>query len=484
MKKCNMLFIMTDEQRFDAVGYQNRHVKTPNLDSLAEDSVVFDYAYTTNPSCIPARAAIFTGRYPSQCGAPCYITPLPEREMTFMKRLQEGGYYTAVVGKQHFWKSKIEKGYDYMNIVDNHCPPDVIDGVVRAEDFGLPANLTVMDHVPGYVSYLFDNGFREGKELFEEIDTAGIYRWKEAEKYYVDAYIGNKGVEWLKEKKPADRPWFLTLSFPGPHMPFDGIGLPDEAAYEEDELDMPQTKAEDLLEKPPHFRDIFSKYGEISEDGESIQGGLSEKQIRKMRKAYYANITLIDRKIGEVIEELKKSGDYDNTLIIFTSDHGEYLGDFGVATKAQYLSEVLMRIPLLVKPPIKRYEGYHENSFVSSAEIAATFLTAAGIEVPDNMQKRSLTGFYMGSPDRQDDIYMEARDLRGIRTKEYKLVFYADREYGELYDMRQDPWERHNLWDVPGCQNIKQALLGRLLNHMVKLGENSHVAWNVGAPEI
>ena len=203
-----------------------------------------------------------------------------------------------------------------------------------------------------------------------------------------------------------------------------------------------------------------------------------------MRKAYYANVSLIDRKIGEVIEVLKKSGEYENTLIIYTSDHGDYMGDFGVAAKAQYLSEVLMRIPFLLKPPIKDFKGYHEKSFVSSVEIAATFLTAGGIAVPDNMQGRSLTGFYEGVPERQDDIYMEARDLRGIRTKDFKLVFYAEREYGELYDMNQDPWERHNLWDHPAQQKTKQELLCRLMNHMVRLGENSQAAWNVGAPEI
>lgn len=484
MKRCNLLFIMTDEQRFDAVGYQNPCVKTPNLDALAEESVVFDYAYTTNPSCIPARAAIFTGRYPSQCGAPCYITPLPKKETTFMKLLQEGGYYTAVVGKQHFWKSEIEKGYDYMDIVDNHFPPAVIDDKVRESDFGLPANLTVTDQVPSYIRFLWENGFKKGEELFEEIDDGGIYRWKEDEKYYVDAYIGDKGVKWLKNKKPADRPWFLTLSFPGPHMPFDGIGLPDDKLYDEEDMDMPQTEPADILEKPPHFKNIFSKYGKVSEDGRSVEGGLSESQIRKMRKAYYANVSLIDRKIGEVIEVLKKSGEYENTLIIYTSDHGDYMGDFGVAAKAQYLSEVLMRIPFLLKPPIKDFKGYHEKSFVSSVEIAATFLTAGGIAVPDNMQGRSLTGFYEGVPERQDDIYMEARDLRGIRTKDFKLVFYAEREYGELYDMNQDPWERHNLWDHPAQQKTKQELLCRLMNHMVRLGENSQAAWNVGAPEI
>ena len=99
-------------------------------------------------------------------------------------------------------------------------------------------------------------------------------------------------------------------------MPFDGIGLPDDKLYEEEDLDMPQTEPADILEKPPHFRDIFSKYGKVSEDGRAIEGGLSEEQIRKMRKAYYANVSLIDRKIGEVIEELKKSGEYENKMCI------------------------------------------------------------------------------------------------------------------------------------------------------------------------
>lgn len=118
-KRPNILFIMTDEQRFDAVGYRNPEVVTPNLDALKEDSIDFCQAYTSNPSCIPARAAIFTGRYPSQCGVPGYMSCLPKTETTFMKLLKDGGYHTAVVGKQHFWKSEIERGYDYEDIVDD-----------------------------------------------------------------------------------------------------------------------------------------------------------------------------------------------------------------------------------------------------------------------------------------------------------------------------------------------------------------------------
>ena len=113
---------MTDEQRFDAVGWENPSVKTPCLDALALDSMVFRRAYTTNPSCIPARAAIFTGRYPSQCGVPTYISCLPESEKTFMSILRNNGYHTSVIGKQHFSQSKIFHGYDEEETIDLHSP--------------------------------------------------------------------------------------------------------------------------------------------------------------------------------------------------------------------------------------------------------------------------------------------------------------------------------------------------------------------------
>ena len=125
-KRPNILLIMTDEQRVDAVGYRNPEVHTPNLDRLAQESVRFTNAYATNPSCIPARAAIFTGRYPSQCGAPTYMTPLPKNEVPIMRLLRAGGYHTAVVGKQHFWRYEGDKGYDWADIIDEHFTPEVI----------------------------------------------------------------------------------------------------------------------------------------------------------------------------------------------------------------------------------------------------------------------------------------------------------------------------------------------------------------------
>ncbi|RME63929.1 MAG: DUF4976 domain-containing protein [Caldilineae bacterium] len=482
----NILLIMTDQQRHDAVGYVNEEVKTPHLDHLARESVVFTHAYTTNPSCIPARAAIFTGKYPSQCGAPSYMTYLPAHEVTFMRRLQESGYYTAVIGKQHFWKSTVDKGYDYMDIVDEHFPPRVLSKEVDPSRFGLPSNSTVMDTASSYLHFLVDNGFTSGTELFEKVaSTKEVYRWLADEKYHVDCYIGDRGVEWLQNSQPSG-PWFLTLSFPGPHTPFDGIGLPDERLYEESQISLPATAPEDIFQKPPHYRHLLSRYCEIDETSQQIISRMSDDEMRLMRKAYYANISLIDRKIGAVVEALKRSGVYDNTMIIFLSDHGDFLGDFGMAQKMQCVSEALMRVPFLIKPPIPDFRGRREDSFVSSVEVAATCLTAAQTEVPENTSRRSLTQFFDGSsePVLWDDVYLEARDIRGIRDRRYKLAYYAGRTYGELYDLEEDPHERRNLWFQEEYSGIKQRLILRLLDKLVQMGENMHVIWHPATPPI
>lgn len=481
----NIVLIMTDEQRWDAAGFRNPEVITPNLDELHKDSVDFTRAYTTNPSCIPARAAIFTGRYPSQCGAPGYMTALPETETTFMKLLRDGGYYTAVVGKQHFWKSEIERGYDYEDIVDEHEPPDVISLEMGEDYFGLPANKTTAPEVSSYVKYLYDHGFRKGSELYRQVNEKGIFEFFGEEKFYVDAYVGNRGLEWLEERRPKDRPWFLTLSFPGPHMPFDGLGLPDSGQYDEACLTVPATGVEDLFWKPPHYLDIVRKYGDVDLVNHTSPNGFTEAEIRLMKKAYYSNTTLIDRKIGEVVKKLRELRLYDDTMIIFTSDHGDYMGEFGVASKAQYPSEALMRIPFLLKPALRDFKGYEEPSFVSSVEIAATCLTAAGLPVPSEMQGRSLTGFFeRETAVRKTVMYMEARDIRAVRDERYKLAYYAGRDYGEFYDLTIDPVEKYNLWDDPRIQREKERLMRLLMDQLISLGENAAVEWHPTAPPI
>jgi uncharacterized sulfatase len=458
-RRPNILFIMADEQRFDALGSVNPVVQTPHLDRLAEDSIVFNRAYTTNPSCVPARAAMFTGRYPSQCGAPTFITYVNDDETTFMSLLQANGYHTAVIGKQHFGNTGITKGYDYEDIIDLHSPADIDK---------------VNEHSPSYLKYLAEAGFTDKEQLFSRVTTY-TRKWKADIKYHVDHYIGEQGKQWLTEGRPANQPWFLCLSFPGPHQPFDCLGTPQAERYSLEHIDMPVTTMQDLEQKPAYYR------AKIDE-----RGILSQEEVRLMRLAYYANMSLIDDKVGEVLDTLKAIGEYDHTLIVYTSDHGDFQGDFGLAYKGQYLSEVLMRVPLLMKPPIVGFQGYAEQSFAANFDIAATCLGAARIPVPSDMSCKDLSGYWLPENRQEARAYMytEASDVRAIRDDKWKMIHYRKRPYGELYDLENDPWERLNLWDDPSVMEVKTRLYASMMDELIKLGQKSNATWSENAPQI
>ncbi|MFI2856305.1 sulfatase [Paenibacillus sp. JSM ZJ436] len=464
----NILFIMTDEQRFDTLGTVNSAVRTPHLDQLAREGISFTRAYTTNPSCVPARAAIITGRYPSKCGAPTYITHLPPHEVTFTSLLQQQGYYTAVLGKQHFGDSLIDRGYDHADIIDLHGPGDWdIEG----------------ESETSYMKFLKAAGFTRTSQLSERVNRYS-QRWITEARYHIDDYIGELCKSWLRHQRPKGQPWYCCLSFPGPHMPFDGAGLPQETGYRLEDIDLPLTEESDLDSKPPHFRQqLVTGQGN---PGGAMANGMTKQELRETRLSYYANMSLIDQKIGEVITELKAAGEYDNTLILFTSDHGEYMGDFGMMGKGQYLSEVLMRVPFLIKPPVSGFTGRTEEAFVSNLDIAATCLSAAGAQVPGNMDSVDLSPFWKPGAEKpvKDTVYLEAGDLRAVRNESWKLVYYRGRPYGELYHLKEDPWERHNLWENASASGVKEQLKSLLMDELLALGERSHMPWNDKAPQI
>lgn len=448
-RRSNILFLMTDEHRADAIGYSNKAVKTPHLDRLASEAVVFTNAYSTSPSCVPARAAIYTGRYPSQCGAPTYITYLPSSETTFMRRLRAAGYYTAAIGKQHFGQASVEHGYDY---------EDLIDGEAGAQN-------------DSYTRALREAGLQQ-REMRKPAGKFA-FRWEGDPRYHIDGFVGDRAVEFVQKGCPVNQPWFLTVSFHGPHQPFDGLGLPTEGQYT-GPLPRPFTTAADLRGKPPHFSDIAGH-----------SGGLDDAQIALIRRSYYSKISFIDQKIGQILAALKARGEYDNTLIVFTADHGDFMGEFGMVYKAQYLSEALMRIPMLAKPPIAGFQGRTVDAFVQNFDIAPTSLATAGATVPAGMPARDLTPFWSSpAPARRELCFFDAQSLQGVRDRRWKLVQYRDRRWGELYDLEQDPYEKLNLWDSPAVAEVKARLRNELLNHVIGILPNAGAEWNHGAPAI
>ncbi|CAM3822471.1 MULTISPECIES: sulfatase family protein [Paenibacillus] len=461
--KPNILFLMTDQQRNDTFSCINPEVVTPHMDQLIADSVFFSNARCANPSCVPSRAAIMTGKFPSECECPTFITHLPAHETTFMSRLQEAGYHTAVIGKQHFAGSPIKRGYDEEMIIDGHSAlyPD--------------------DTIQPYLDYLTENGIDRKHVMSKTLISGGT--WEVDTKYHLDDYIGELGKAWMKKKGAAkdecDKPWFLTLSFSGPHHPYDCEGTEFAELYDYEKLSVPKTSYADLDEKPPHFKQMGS-YADI------YLKHFSEETFKKTKRSYYANISLIDQKVGELIRIMKENHLYDNTLIIYTSDHGDFMGDFGMVEKLQCLSDSLMRVPLFIKPPIQGFSGFEVKDDVLNIDIAATCLEVAGAEVPASLSNYPYTCYWDDSKQKKvrDAIYMEAGSIRGCIHQGIKTVHYLDRSYGELYDLNKDPQESHNLWNDPEYTEHKLEGYRIIVNHMYRAIPKSDIPWNVGTPDI
>lgn len=458
--KPNILFIMTDQQRFDTFSMNNDIIKTPNFDKLIADSVFYKNAYCSNPSCVPSRAAIMTGKMPSECQCPAYITDLPIDETTFMTRLKDSGYYTAVIGKQHFANSKIEKGFTEEHIIDGHSP------------FAPPHS------IPEYIRYLAENGISP-KDAYKKTCISGG-EWLVDEKHHIDNVIGEMGKSWIEKQDPnSDTPWFFALSFPGPHHPYDLEGTKYSEMYDLADMNPPKTSYEDLDQKPPHFKKMDSYANIYLKD-------YTDEQYRKSKRAYYANMTLIDEKVGQVIETLKAKGLYDNTLIFFTSDHGDFLGDFGMMEKLQCLTDSLMRVPMFVKPPVKDFKGYQTEDKILNIDIASTCLNVAGVEVPKELSNYAYNCYWDKNYEMKTRPYipMEARDIKGVIVGDFKVVCYIEREYGEVYDMKNDPDEVTNLWNDPKYQDVKIKGMMLTMNEMYKAIPKHDTLWNIGTPEI
>lgn len=451
----NILLLMTDEQRFDQLGCVNPIVRTPAIDALAADGVLFCRGYTPSPSCVPARAALATGMYPSQNHAPTFVTYLPDDAKTFTAMLRDSGYFTAVVGKQHFGETKVDRGYLYEEIIDAHLA--VADVQARRSE-------------NSWFNYLAEQGVRGIADLAEPLFPM-VQRWKADPKLHVDSFVGERTMRWLREDRPIDRPWYLCCSFLGPHMPIDGLGLPHERLYDGVEIDMPQTSVDDHAGKPDFQR---------IPHGTTEPGELTQEQIRLARLSSHANMSLIDEQIGRTIEFLKQTGEYDNTLILFVSDHGDYLGDFGKLGKSQCLAEVLMRIPFIAKPPGGSVRGKREQSLVNLVDIAPTCLAAAGLAKPAQMPGIDLSRYWRTADDLNDRprIYMEAGRIRGLREGDWKICHYFERAYGELYNLRDDPFERNNLWEDPACRKKRDAMQIALLEELMRISPRHDAPWN------
>jgi arylsulfatase len=462
----NILWICTDQQRFDTLGcYGNPHVLTPNLDRLAASGVLFENAFCQSPVCTPSRASFLTGRYPRATRCRQNGQDIPNDEVLVTRLINDAGYLCGLSGKLHIsacnpatnreTERRIDDGYDVFHW--SHHP---------YQQWGTPAN--------EYQLWLRENGRKYRREPFEH--SPYVYT-SMPQDYHHSAWCVQKAVNFIEECTAFERPWLFSINMFDPHHPFDpSPELLERYLDRLDDIPLPNYVEGELANKP-----IFQQI-----DHKAAQGGkghaydsMSDDDHRLIRAAYWAMIEGIDMQVGRLLDYLAESGVLDNTLVIFTSDHGEMLGDHGLYYKGPFFYEPAVHVPLIMAWPGHIAPGTRSPALVELVDIAPTLLDVVGLERYPGMQGQSLWPLLMDTDRRQhrQDIYCEYYNasplhtspmayLTMLRTDRHKLVAVHGLEQGELYDLQDDPGETRNQWDNENCAAVKMRLLKRLCDRM------------------
>lgn len=470
----NILWICTDQQRFDTINaLGNPYIRTPVLDKLVSEGVAFKRTYCQYPLCTPSRASFLTGRYPSTIHVNYNRNkyfPKTATETLVTRLLAAAGYDCGLIGKLHIADCK------------EHREPRVDDGY----RFFKWSQGTRNNWKPGeddYASWLRTQGV-----LPEE-----LLKSRQKEKYKLvepDSKIDNippelHQVTWIRQEaekfiNEAGSPWLLSVNIFDPH-PFYDPPWEYYKRYDPDELPGPHFLEGDLVVQK-QLKTAGVKFHTDADHPDDLD-------IKKAKAGYYAMIEQIDHNVGLIIDHLEKTGQKDNTVIIFTSDHGEMMGDHGLMGKGCRFYEGLLRVPLIWVNAKRFKQGLVSDALVEMIDIAPTLLGLANLPVPGLMQGRSLMSILNGStdPDYHRDFvrseyydgYFSTKQVHAnmFCDKNFKLITYHGAETGELYDLKNDPWEHCNLWKDENYRNKKYEMIKKSFDATV-------MASDPGAPNL
>ncbi|HET59237.1 MAG TPA: DUF4976 domain-containing protein [Chloroflexi bacterium] len=484
----NILLITSDQQHYFTLGVTNPLIKTPNLDHLAQGGTRFNRAYCPNPTCSPTRASLITGVYPSVHGCWAIGVKTPEDVPTIGDILQQSGYYTALIGKAHFQPLASAPGSESIE-----CQPLLRD-LNFWRDFHGPwygfshvetARMHTNESHAGqhYGLWCEEKGLTNWRDYFEDwpptterkykdVYTNGVINWDLPEEYHPTHWVGERTCANIEASVKDDKPFFLWASFFDPHPPY-VVPEPWFSLYDMEDMPIGHFTPGEFDDMPPQFAKTreeqpdFSQYQEPG--GKALHGFHSHLHdaavLRHSMAAYYGMVSLMDAEIGRILDKLDELGIADNTLVVFTSDHGHFLGQHGLIAKGAFHYEDLLRVPLLARYPARIPAGAVSDGLQSIIDLPATFLSAAGIEVPGFMQSQDQLDIWAGRQPSREWVMVENRhnptsvDLRTLITDCYKITVYRDADYGELFDLQDDPQELHNRWDDPDYATIKASLL-------------------------
>jgi arylsulfatase len=467
----NLVLICTDQQRRDCVGcYGNRAVETPRLDGLAASGLRFDRAYVTNPICMPNRMSLFTGCYPRNHGmwtnGLCGTPQLPSLSQT----LSDAGYATGSVGKLHFMPyGGGDRGWESAARWQSPSPP--VDWTGPYGGFHhVELSIGHTQPIAHYGAWFKARGGTEAMLVRGADETRPI-----PEELHDSIWVGERSAAFIRDADRNKR-FFLFASFPDPHHPFDPPASL-AAKYQERSVPEPIGSDADLAGRPAHYREHFRggwhRTGSVPEEHPD---GPSKETVRTRRANTYAMIDLIDRGVGMILDAIESTGHADDTLVVFTSDHGELLGDHGLWYKGPFFYEGLVGVPLIVRGP--GVAAGSSTGLVSTLDLMPTLLEMLGQQVPASVDGRSFAN-HLRDPRvaTRQSCLIEYRSGYGaadraamaLVTDRYKYVQHQSGER-ELTDLVNDPNELCNIADDPAHAATRARLESELLATLIATG--------------
>jgi len=466
----NILLLMTDQQRYDSLGcYGFEAANTPNLDRLALEGVVFDQNYVTNTVCTPSRTGMLTGKYMPGHGVYRLYDDLPQDEVLVTARLQQLGYDTALFGKLHV--SSIDREAHHRHPNDGF---DVYEWCMEG-----CARMDSPYHA--YAKWLEQKDPEFHTRMMRESRGIGHVPLE----YHMSHWAAERTIDFI-QSRDGNRPFFAMMSIFDPHDPYDDYPLGMETLVDPSKIPDPLIRDNEFEGKPDGLR--REHHGSYLGDFDKF----SLEELRQMRLGYHVSVAYADREFGRVLDAVDEKGIAENTLVIFTSDHGDMLGDHQLFIKGAFFYDPVTRVPLILRWPKKLPRGRRVGSLVQNLDLAATVLAAAGMDtetiasvMPDSHSVLPLAVGEVQSG-REDAICcyrntgLSAEPTPGvyfdppihatmIRHGQYKMnVWHTDGRanqciQGELYDMEHDPLELHNLWADPDWREVRVRLTERLI---------------------
>ena len=464
----NIIFIITDQQRFDtirALGFD--YMDTPNLDRLVREGVVFTDCHITAASCAPARASLFKGYYPHTTGI---LKNADTWRRSWIELLNDSGYHCTNVGKMHTWPFETDAGFDERYVVENK--DRYLEGRYYFDEWdkALAARGLI----------------KQQRELYRKLpdyrERLGAFEWELPEDTHPDTFVGNMATWWINSF-PKTEPLFLEIGFPGPHPPYDPVPRYAEPYLKKD-LPLMEVTDEELENQPPALKGLRIHNTEIDHDSVVHQLNPTQEQRQRQRAYYLANVTMIDEKVGEIIDALETNGYLENSVIIFTSDHGDCLTDHGHSQKWT-MYDTITKIPLVVWAP-DRFEAQTIDTLCQQMDLGPTILELAGVEVPATLEAVTMLPALAGKdwPGREwvyaeqakDGILTDCEFMTMVRNKDWKLVHFLDEPHGQLFDLRNDPDEIKNLWNDESSLDKKRELLANLREWRIR-SQYETAAW-------